>query len=104
MAAFDGWIARVTPERHRAIFMAYPVAFDWMFVAWYFHRFLHRNPFGISGLDLRSYYAGMKGTSYTASGKQDMDAQFTAGLALTHNAVEDAVAQARLFDRIRHRS
>jgi hypothetical protein len=71
-----------------------------MFVSYYFHRFLQRNPFGVSGLDVKSFYAGMMGTPYVASGKNDMEPQFTADLALTHNALEDAVAQAKLFERL----
>lgn len=100
MADFAAWIASVTPHDHLPVFVAYPIAFDSMFVAYYFHRFLQRNPFGVSGLDVKSFYAGMMGTPYVASGKHDMEPQFTEDLALSHNALEDAIAQARLFERL----
>lgn len=100
MAEFERWLARVAPRGHLPVFVAYPLAFDWMFVAYYFHRYLKRNPFGISGVDVKSYYAGMRGTSYTASGMPDMDPQFLASMPLTHNALEDAIVQAELFARL----
>jgi ribonuclease T len=100
MADFADWIASVTPPDHLPVFVAYPIAFDSMFVSYYFHRFLHRNPFGVSGLDVKSFYAGMMGKPYVASGKNEMEPQFTEDLALTHNALEDAVAQAKLFERL----
>ncbi len=100
MLDFERWIASVMPPGHQPIFVAYPIAFDWMFVAYYFHRFLNRNPFGIAGLDVKSFYAGMTGRAYTESGKRDMEPQFTSDLELTHNAVEDAIAQAELFERL----
>ncbi|MBI5030071.1 MAG: 3'-5' exonuclease [Chloroflexi bacterium] len=100
MLDFERWIANVTPPDHRPIFVAYPIAFDWMFVAYYFHRFLKRNPFGIAGLDVKSFYMGMTGKPYLASSKEGMEPQFTADLELTHNAVEDAIAQAKLFERM----
>ncbi len=100
MAQFEDWLMRVTPRGRPPVFVAYPLAFDWMFVAYYFHRFLHRNPFGISGVDLKSFYIGMMGTPWATSGKRDMEPQFAADLPLTHNAREDAIAQAELFARL----
>jgi DNA polymerase III epsilon subunit-like protein len=100
LAQFDEWLAQVTPRDQQPVFVAYPLAFDWMFVSYYFHRFLHRNPFGISGVDVKSFYAGMMGTPWMASGKLDMEPEFSADLPLTHNALEDAIAQANLFARL----
>ncbi len=100
MRLFDEWLARVTPPGRTPVFVAYPLAFDWMFVAYYFHRFLHHNPFGFSGVDVKSFYIGMMGTPWTTSSKQDMEPQFAADLPLTHNAREDAIAQAELFARL----
>ena len=100
MAQFEEWLARVTPRGQQPIFVAYPLAFDWMFVAYYFHRFLDRNPFGISGVDVKSFYAGMMGTLWTASSKEDMEPEFSADMPLTHNAREDAIVQGELFARL----
>jgi len=100
MAQFEEWLRHVTPHEQPPVFVAYPLAFDWMFVAYYFHRFLHRNPFGISGVDVKSFYAGMMGTRWTASSRESMEPQFAQDLPLTHNAREDAIAQANLFARL----
>jgi DNA polymerase III epsilon subunit-like protein len=105
MLAFESWIHRVTPDGYRPIFVAYPATFDWMFVAYYFHRFLARNPFGVTGLDLTSIRAGaVSATAGPPWTVEELDRRLSADLPLTHNALEDAIAQSRLFERqLRHR-
>lgn len=100
MANFEAWIQAVTPSGAVPVCVAYPISFDWMFVAYYFHRFLGRNPFGIAGLDVKSFYAGMTGSPYISSGKADMDPRFSDDGPLSHHAREDAIAQAALFQRL----
>lgn len=100
MLAFESWIHRVTPDGYRPIFVAYPATFDWMFVAYYFHRFLARNPFGVTGLDLTSMHAGTAGAAASPPWTVDeLEHRLSAGLPRTHNALEDAIAQSRLFER-----
>ena len=43
----------------RPIFISDNNGFDWMFVCWYFHHFLGRNPFGYSSQNLGSLYKGL---------------------------------------------
>jgi ribonuclease T len=100
MSQFEEWLKRVTPPGQSPVFVAYPLAFDWMFVAYYFHRFLGRNPFGISGVDIKSYSFGKMRTPWAASGARAMPSQFAAPPPLTHNAREDAIVQAELFARL----
>ena len=100
MLAFEAWIHHATPKGYRPIFVAYPATFDWMFVAYYFHRFLARNPFGVSGVDVTSFYAGMRVEGGTVDA---LEQQLAAGLPLTHNALEDALAQSRVFEQLLHR-
>jgi hypothetical protein len=57
MQRFDGWITGAT--RGRPVFVSDNNGFDWMFVCWYFHHFLGRNPFGFSSVNLGSLYKGM---------------------------------------------
>lgn len=97
MAQFDHWLSDVSPRTSKPIFCAYPLAFDWMFVAYYFHRFLGRNPFGYSGFDLKSYYMGLTGESWRAAAPRR---RFPIGQDLTHNAREDAIAQAQLMEQM----
>ncbi len=100
MSQFENWLRQITPRNEPPIFVAYPVAFDWMFVAYYFERFLRRNPFGYSGVDVKSFYMGMMGTGWSNSHKGEMEAQFHVDFRLTHNAREDAIVQADLFERL----
>lgn len=105
MARFEEWLTRMTPAGQSPIFVGYPLAFDWMFVAYYFHHFLGRNPFGISGVDIKSFNFGMMGVAWSAAGVSDLQSPFVLALPLTHNAREDAVVQADLFARmLTHRS
>jgi ribonuclease T len=100
MAHFAEWLTRVTPMGQVPVFVAYPLAFDWMFVAYYFHRFLGRNPFGISGVDVKSYNFGMLGVAWSAASISDPQSLFPLALPLTHNAREDAIVQAEVFARM----
>src|SRR4030095_12985717 len=100
MLAFESWIHHATPHGYRPIFVAYPATFDWMLVAYYFHRFLARNPFGVTGLDLTSMYAGEVSAATTPPWTVgELEQRLSADLPLTHNALEDAIAQSRLFER-----
>jgi DNA polymerase III epsilon subunit-like protein len=57
MARFEAWIA--ANSKGKPVFCSDNLAFDWMFIAWYFHRFLDRNPFGWSGRRIGDLYCGM---------------------------------------------
>ena len=50
MEKFADWIAKVSGNK-KPIFVASPIAFDWCFVNYYFHKFLGWNPFGVSGIN-----------------------------------------------------
>ncbi|MCA1726380.1 MAG: 3'-5' exoribonuclease [Actinobacteria bacterium] len=98
MERFAEWLEeRAGPK---PVFTAYPVAFDWMFVAYYFHRFLGRNPFGISGADIRSVYLGRTGRDWVQTRKDRMIESVRPKSSLTHNALQDARDQALLFQRV----
>lgn len=97
MQQFDTWLAQVTPRDSTPIFCAYPLAFDWMFVAYYFHRFLGRNPFGYSGFDFKSFYMGVTGKSWNETSVKHI---LNAAVDLTHNARQDAIDQAKLLEQL----
>src|SRR6185503_7485812 len=44
MKAFEAWCAPF--EKHLAIFVARPAAFDWPWIVWYARTYLGKNPFG----------------------------------------------------------
>lgn len=100
MRDFDAWLAEVVPFDRTPIFCAYPLAFDWMFVAYYFHRFVGRNPFGYSGFDFKSFYMGVTGQTWKHASTFSPKQRFNIAQDLTHNAREDAIAQAHLLTEL----
>ena len=96
MQRFEAWLAANTAGS-RPIFVGFNAPFDWMFVADYFWRYIGRNPFGISALDLKSYYMGRHGVERWA----ETSRQYICGVLglvpdRTHNALDDAREQALL--------
>ncbi len=58
MTEFEQWI--LANCKDRPIFISDNNGFDWMFISWYFHHFLGRNPFGHSSQNLGSLYKGLQ--------------------------------------------
>ena len=102
MTVFAEWVERVVPEGHTAVFVGFNAPFDWMFVEDYFQRYLGRNPFGHSAVDVKAYYMGMTGLSWAETSMRHLAPRYLGGSALSHNALEDAKDQARLFTAIRN--
>jgi len=100
MQDFESWVSSVSNDM-RPVFTAFNATFDWMFVSYYFHRFLGRNPFGISGLDIKAYYMGKFGTSWGETAKKRLGKRFLpSSHKHTHNALDDAIEQAEIFRKI----
>ncbi len=97
MRRFADWLKKVTPPRQRPVFVALNAPFDWMFVNEYFHHFLRFNPFGHSALDIKAFYMGLTGVSWTRTSMQYLSARYLGGRKLTHNALQDARDQAEIF-------
>ena len=94
------WLDAISAE-NRLVLVAYPVAFDWAFLYWYFVRFAKRSPFGYSScLDIRTLYQARARTTHDRSGKKDMPASLLPTRPHTHNAFDDAVEQAELFSNV----
>jgi ribonuclease T len=94
---FEAWLAEVVPEGHRPVFVAFNAPFDWMFIEDYFRRFLGRNPFGYSALDMKAYYMGMAGVAWARTSMRYLSPRYLGGRQLSHNALGDARDQAQLF-------
>ncbi|MBX3195893.1 MAG: 3'-5' exonuclease [Microbacteriaceae bacterium] len=101
MRQFEDWIELVTPRGHLPVFVGFNAPFDWMFVDAYFHRFLGRNPFGHSALDIKAYYMGAMGGSWSDTSMRVLSPLYLEGRYLSHNALGDARDQAELFRKIR---
>jgi len=56
MQRFRDWLAAL---KQQPTFVSDNNGFDWMFVCWYFHHFLGKNPLGHSSQNLGSLYRGL---------------------------------------------
>jgi len=101
MKRFEAWLKAVVPDGALPVFVGFNAAFDWMFVADYFDRFLGRNPFGHTALDLKAYYMGLTGGAWSDTTKRALAVRYPDHPELTHNALQDAIDQAALFRRMR---
>lgn len=97
MQQFDAWLSDACGSDGHPIFVGFNAPFDWMFVADYFWRYLGRNPFGISGLDLKAYYMARAGVQRWAETTRTFVDRWL-GLEPDHNhqALDDARGQARI--------
>ncbi len=90
MLQFEKWIKE--NSMGRPIFVSDNNGFDWMFICWYFHHFLGRNPFGYSSRRIADLYGGLMKDAHAKW-------QHLRKTAHTHNPVDDAIgnAEALLF-------
>jgi hypothetical protein len=85
----------------RPVLVGYPVVFDWMFLYWYFVRFLGKSPFGFSNaLDMKTIYQQKAGVTLDVAGREDLPSVLTSRRQHTHNALDDAIEQADVFNRL----
>lgn len=101
MAAFEGWLLSVIPRTHRPVFVGFNAPFDWMFVTDYFWRYLGRNPFGHSAIDIKAFAMGVGGMSWAHTSAPDLTARYLEAQSLTHNALQDARDQAAIMRAVR---
>ena len=85
MQEFADWIKLVCKDQ--PIFISDNNGFDWMFICWYFHHFIGRNPFGFSSQNLGSIFKGLE---------KDMSKNFKhlRKTKHTHHPVDDAKGNA----------
>ena len=92
MMKFSAWIKENSKDS--PIFISDNNGFDWMFICWYFHHFIGKNPFGFSSQNLGSLYKGMvkdtsKNFKHLRKTKHD------------HNPVNDAKGNAEALLRMK---
>jgi ribonuclease T len=99
MAGFRDWVKRVSRDA-KPVFVGFNATFDWAFVNWYFQTFQGDNPFGVGGLDIKSFYMGMSGCSWENTRSSRLPAKYRSAKPHTHNALSDAIEQAEIFEAI----
>ena len=94
LTQLDEWLTVACAGR-KPVFVGFNAPFDWMFVADYFWRYLGRNPFGISALDLKSYYMSHGGVRLWAeTRKAHVKERLRLDSRHSHHALDDAREQA----------
>jgi hypothetical protein len=96
-AAMQRYLAWVKGLPGRPVFVAYPAAFDFLFVYWYLVRFAGESPFSHSALDIKTFAMAMLKTGYRESTKKNMPKRWFDKLPHTHVALDDAIEQGALF-------
>lgn len=81
----------------KPVFVAYPAAFDFMFVYWYLIRFAGKSPFSHSALDIKTLAMALLKTGYRDASKRRMPRHWFDDLPHTHLALDDAIEQGALF-------
>nr|CAA9219850.1 Glycerol-3-phosphate ABC transporter, permease protein UgpE [uncultured Armatimonadetes bacterium] len=97
-AALKNYVAWLKGLPGRPVFVAYPAAYDFLFVYWYLMRFAGESPFSHSALDIKTYAMAVLKTGYRDATKRNMPRRwFDEGLPHTHQALDDAIEQGALF-------
>ncbi len=94
MPHFVSWIRSLDGK---PVFVAYPAAYDFMFVYWYLMKYVGESPFSHSALDIKSFAMAVLKSNYRESTKRNMPKRWFEDLPHTHVALSDAIEQGVLF-------
>lgn len=99
MASFRAWVKKCAKDSS-PVFVGFNACFDWQFVNWYFVEFCGSNPFGHNAIDIKSYFMGLKGVPWAMTTSSELPAEFQPDHRQTHQALDDARAQAEIFSKL----
>lgn len=89
MQKFYDWI-KENNNNGRPVFISDNNSFDFAWINWYFHYFIGENPFGWSSRRIGDFYSGLTHDFYSSW-------KHLRKTAHTHNALDDAIANATAF-------
>lgn len=93
MDAFASHLKTAVGRHGKPVFMGFPAAYDFGWINWYLHAFTGGNPFGISGLCLKSTAAAILKCDYRQASKRNFPKRWFDRLPHTHVALDDAIEQ-----------
>jgi hypothetical protein len=101
--ALPEYVAWVGSLPGKPVFVGYPVAFDFLFMHWYLHRFTGGSPFSHSALDMKTLAMSLLGGKlrYREATKRNMPRAWFPPNSHNHVAVDDAREQGLLFVAMR---
>lgn len=100
MASAAVWVREACGDT-LPVLAAFPLSYDWMWIYWYFMRFTGESPFGHSRcIDIKTLYAAKAGVPVAWSTKRQMPRDVRSARRHTHNALDDAIEQAELFQNL----
>jgi len=99
MNNFRRWIETSAGDK-KPIFVGFNGCYDWQFVNWYCVSVGGVNPFGFGGIDIKSYFMGLSGALWSKTTSSQLPREFQPDEPQTHNALEDARAQASIFQKL----
>lgn len=102
MSDFAKWVEKVAAKK-KAVFVGFNGSYDWQFVNWYLDTYVGRNPFGFGGIDIKSFYMGLSGLPWAQTTSSQLPPEFQPDEPQTHNALDDARAQASIFKKMQDR-
>jgi hypothetical protein len=94
MLNYSDWLKKLPGN---PVFVAYPAAYDFMFVYWYLMQFVGESPFSHSALDIKTFAMAMMKSNYRYATKRNMPKAWFDTLPHTHIALDDAIEQGALF-------
>lgn len=100
MELFSNWLERNEFKQKNLVFVGFNAAFDWSFINYAFIKYIGRNPFGFTALDIKSYYMGRFRTLWHETKSSRIDVKLKTKNMKTHDALQDAIYQSEIFSII----
>ena len=99
---FVAWVKK-TEETFdgKAVFVAYPASYDFMFMYWYMIKFAGESPFSFSALDVKTYACALLKKPFRKTNRGDLPEHWFPGCTHKHIALDDAQEQGLIFLNMR---